>query len=223
MRPYRGRRTFAIEDPVLEPYWTGVRVLAHVAPRAGGAGAPDVSLIEELGVDVATERPDLAAVIGASVMAGDAVVDAIIVSPFDRGEGVGAAPIPEVTGLAAMAVRGSVRLDVRVRGAAAEAAADAAAGGADGIVAVDLLRLDGSALLDVPLLERKRLLESVVQPGERIRTSPHVRPPIEPWIATWKALGLQSGLLKAANSRYVPGQDTTEWRIVDLSARRSAG
>ena len=89
----------------------------------------------------------------------------------------------------------------------------------DGFIAVDLLRVDGTSLLEVPLLERKRLLESVVVPGPLVRTSPHVRPPIDSWIATWKALGLRGGILKAANSRYVPGDDSVEWRLVERLGR----
>jgi bifunctional non-homologous end joining protein LigD len=90
----------------------------------------------------------------------------------------------------------------------------------DGFVAVDLLRIDGSSLLDVPLLERKRLLESVIAPSPLLRLSPHVRPPIDPWIATWKSMGLRGGILKAANSRYHPLDDTVEWRVVERLNRR---
>ena len=52
-----------------------------------------------------------------------------------------------------------------------------------------------------------------------MRTSVHVRPPIDAWVATWKSLGLRGGILKAANSRYLPGQDTTDWRIVEHVGR----
>ena len=90
----------------------------------------------------------------------------------------------------------------------------------DGFVAVDLLRLDGTLLLDVPLLERKRLLESVIVPGPLLRVSNHVRPPADPWVATWKSMGLKGGMLKAANSRYHPNDDTIEWQIVDRLNRR---
>ena len=42
-------------------------------------------------------------------------------------------------------------------------------------VVVDLLWLDGTSLLDVPLLERRRLLESVVVESDLVRRR-HVRP-----------------------------------------------
>ncbi|MEA2026893.1 MAG: hypothetical protein U9O18_09390, partial [Chloroflexota bacterium] len=85
----------------------------------------------------------------------------------------------------------------------------------DGFIAVDLLRVDGASLLDVPLLERKRLLESIIDQGDLVRVSAHVRPPIDTWVGTWKAMGLRGGILKAANSRYHPSDDTIEWRIVE--------
>ena len=93
--------------------------------------------------------------------------------------------------------------------------------GARSLMAVDLLRVDGASLLDVPLLERKRLLESVIAAGPLLRLSSHVRPPVDPWVATWKSMGLAGGILKAANSRYHPSEDTIEWRVVKrLSGRR---
>ena len=75
-------------------------------------------------------------------------------------------------------------------------------------------------MLDVPLLERKRLLESLIAPGPLVRTSPMVRPPVDSWIATWKSVGLRGGILKAANSRYRPGAETVEWREVERLAGR---
>jgi bifunctional non-homologous end joining protein LigD len=213
MRPYQGRRSYEISDAVLEPLWSGVRVIAHVSTVAPGTDAPQVVLLEELGADVAGELPSLAEAIGRGVMAVDAVIDGVISRQVGL-DGVGAAPIPEMRGRPGMLMRNSAELDVVPRGATAEPDA-----GVDGFIAVDLLRVDGTSLLDVPLLERKRLLESVIVPGPLVRTSPHVRPPIDSWIATWKALGLRGGILKAANSRYVPGDDTIEWRLVERLGR----
>ena len=118
-----------------------------------------------------------------------------------------------------MFVRSNLDFDVTARGAIVEAAAEAEP--LDGFIAVDLLWLDGTSLLDVPLLERKRLLESVIVPGRLVRVSSHVRPPIDSWIATWKGMGLRGGMLKAANSRYHPNDDTIEWRSVERLNRRS--
>ena len=88
------------------------------------------------------------------------------------------------------------------------------------LVAVDLLRVDGESLLDIPLLERKRLLEGVVVPSDRVRISVHTRPPVSTWVASWKAAGLRGAMMKGANSRYVPGGFSADWRTVTQIAGR---
>lgn len=212
MRPYRGRRTFEIRDPLVEPLWSGARVIAHV--EAVGDRV-DVALIEDLGADVATELPEVAEALGRSVRATSAVIDGVITAQVGL-EGIGAAAIPEVrVSTTAMLMRNDADLDIVRRG---DGLADDAE---EGIVAVDLLAVDGTSLLDVPLLERKRLLESVIEQSDLIRVSVHARPPFEAWVTTWKALGLRGAMLKAANSRYTPGGDTIEWRIVERVGRRT--
>ena len=60
-------------------------------------------------------------------------------------------------------------------------------------VAIDLLSIDDQSLLDVPLLERKRLLEAAIGEDELVRRTMMVRPPVEAWLGQWKALvGLPS-------------------------------
>ena len=145
-------------------------------------------------------------------------------SPFEEAtiltlDGVGAAAIPEVRSRPTeMFVRSNLDFDVQARGVIEQQAADGEP--VDGFVAVDLLRVDGTVLLDVPLLERKRLLESVIAPGPLLRVSEHVRPPADPWVATWKSMGLAGGILKAAYSRYHPSDDTVEWRLLKRLNRR---
>ena len=56
-------------------------------------------------------------------------------------------------------------------------------------VATDLLWLDDTSLLDVPLLERRRLLESVVAESDVVRVGAFVRPPIDSWITSWRSMG----------------------------------
>lgn len=220
MRPYRGRRRFEITDPVIEPLWSGVRVIALVARPTGStttSSSATVALVEELGADLAPELPGVAAAVADGVLAVDAVIDGVITRQVGL-PSVGVAPIPEVRGSAAgILMRNDARLDVVARAPLTTGDVDDMA---EGFVAFDLLRLDGTSLLDVPLLERKRLLESVVAESELLRRSIHVRPPIETWIGTWKSMGLRGGILKAANSRYRPGTDTVEWRVVESVGRR---
>jgi ATP-dependent DNA ligase len=82
-------------------------------------------------------------------------------------------------------------------------------------VAVDLLRVDYVTLFDVPLLERKRLLEGVLVQSPLIRLSPYVTPPIQAWLRTWRMAGFKGAIVKGANSKYVPGRRTFEWTIVE--------
>jgi len=218
MRAYRGRRGFEVKDPLVEPLWSGTRALAHVAITPEADPPASVSLIEAGGLELAPELPELAAAIGAGVLALDAIVDGVISRQLTL-DGVGAAAIPEVHSRPTeMFVRSNLDFDVQARGIIEDQAAEGQP--VDGFVAVDLLRIDGTVLLDVPLLERKRLLESVIAPGPLLRLSSHVRPPHHPWIATWKSMGFKGGILKAANSRYQPNDDTVEWQVVERINRR---
>lgn len=90
-------------------------------------------------------------------------------------------------------------------------------------VAVDLLELDGEPLLDVPLQERRRLLESLVDERVQVRVSPAVRQPIGGWLLGWRAAGFTHYVAKHQNARYVPGQRTDDWLKVDLHVPSSSG
>jgi hypothetical protein len=86
-------------------------------------------------------------------------------------------------------------------------------------VAVDLLSIDGTSLLDVPLLERKRLLDGAVEPGALVRITPFVRPPIGTYVVTWRGLGFGALAYKAANSRYIPNGRNDDWSIGPMPSR----
>jgi ATP-dependent DNA ligase len=86
-------------------------------------------------------------------------------------------------------------------------------------VAVDLLWIDGEPIVDVPLLERKRLLESALEDGEIVRRTVAVRPPVEVWFAQWRALGFHQLAVKGANSRYTPGRPNGEWATAFIPKR----
>ena len=91
--------------------------------------------------------------------------------------------------------------------------------GPTAFVAVDLLWLDGEPLLQVPLLERRRLLESALQEVDLVRRSVVVRPPVEAWYAQWKTFGIQEFAVKEANSRYVPGGTSRDWVTAPIPRR----
>ncbi len=87
------------------------------------------------------------------------------------------------------------------------------------LVIVDLLWLDDEPLLSVPLLERKRILESVVDESHLVRRGIFVRPPIDTWVGSWRAFGFSRLAYKAANSRYTPGSANSQWAIGELPVR----
>jgi hypothetical protein len=102
---------------------------------------------------------------------------------------------------------------------AALAALDAAAGAERlAFVATDLLWLDGETLLDVPLLERKRVLESVIGEAELVRRTAFVRPTALASLVAWRSLGFLTIAWKAANSRYQPGEVNPGWTIAPTPA-----
>ena len=86
-------------------------------------------------------------------------------------------------------------------------------------VAVDLLWIDREPIIDIPLLERKRLLESALDDGEIVRRTVAVRPPVEVWFAQWRALGFRELAVKGANSRYTPGRPNGEWATALIPKR----
>lgn len=240
-----GKRGFRdVADPIVEPLWSGLRVLAHVRP--GG-----VTIVDETGAE--QRHRALAEAIGGALAADEAVLDGYLTrDAAQTGEGIGGgdgieAPTPGQVARQ-MILGGGSSDGRRARDAAiAEAAAhrrDVAdvievtngTGVAEGVespvaggrepqtvgivfVAVDLVSLDGEPLLDVPLLERKRLLDAVVVEDDLVRRGIHVREPIDPWVRTWRSLGFRSLAFKAANSRYTPGRANDAWATTPMPAR----
>lgn len=90
-------------------------------------------------------------------------------------------------------------------------------------VAVDLLELEEEPLLDVPLQERRRLLESVIDERAQVRVTPAVKQPIGGWLLGWRDSGFTHYLAKHQNSRYAPGERTEDWLKIDLHVTSSSG
>jgi ATP-dependent DNA ligase len=201
-RPAAKSRT--VVDPIIEPLWEGVHVLAHAQGR-------DVRVIDDQGYDVGREFADISEALGQDLAAGQAVVDGWLTNQATRtGQGLALVPMepPRGMGLFRAPKPGPPRIVPHDR--PTEIA----------FVAVDLLVLDGQVLFDLPLLERKRLLDSVIVGSELVRTSLYVRPPLERWLPSWNAVGFTGALLKAANSRYVPGRLADDWTVAQPLARR---
>ena len=207
-----------IADPVVEPQWPGIRTVAAIG---GGSAA----LFDDAGDSLSEPADVLAAMPGSLAGAGDgAILDGYLTKQVATDDGV-------QTWVNEYPTFGSEMSRFLVGGArrrAEEAARQREADIRDvtfepedpvNLVAVDLLWLDGRWLLDVPLLERKRILESILPGTELVRAGPFVRPPIGTWIGSWRAQGFRGLTFKAANSRYRPGETAPDWSASRMPRR----
>jgi hypothetical protein len=207
-----------IRDPLCEPLWSGRRVLAEVA-------GPGVTLRDEDG-RVLDGYDALRAALTAATYATDAIVDGYLL-PAPIRDTVGAdAPI----GMETVPTASQVSRQMLLGGGgtnkhreqlelAAARAVELPTDAPTAMIAVDLLWLDGQPLVDVPLLERKRLLDAVVVDHELVRRTVLVRPPVEAWYAQWRALGFREYAVKGANSRYEPGGASDHWTTAPIPKR----
>lgn len=218
--PFGRVDTGAVRDPIIEPLWFGRRVLAHLTTREAA------KLTDEDGeglVAFAALREE----IGAANLADSVIVDGYLTAQIRDSVGL---TVPDVTeGLASpaelsrqiiMGGGGSGREERRDH---AEASIKKRAAMPDetgaGFVAIDLLELDGESLLNVPLLERKRLLESALGESANVRRTPIVRPPAATWYSQWRLVGFSEMAFKAANGRYTPGVASRDWAIARIPKR----
>ncbi len=211
-------RSNAIVDPIIEPVWSGLRVLALVD---GGQVT-----IRDLDGDPIEDFEDVATELAQATHADQLLVDGYLThQPI---QGVAAVAYRETDDRANASPTigqlwfGSLgRLRNRNKLPPIETIGreppppdkDVA------IVLVDLLWLDDEPMLGVPLLERKRILESVVGESRLVRRGTFIRPPIDTWIGSWRSFGFSRLAYKGANSRYTPGTTNPQWAIGDLPRR----
>jgi hypothetical protein len=207
-----------IRNAVCEPLWAGRRAMAHV--DRGQVTIRDEEAAEVDGFE------DLRVALAGANLAVDLVVDGYLIPGTLRSNPTSA----EVPGSESMVTPGQLTRQMFLGGggsnkrreALERAEARRVALPPDGpttFVAIDLLRLDGQHLLDVPLLERRRLLESALQEADHVRRSVAVRPPVEAWYAQWKTLGILEIAVKDANSRYRPGDVSEDWATAPIPRR----
>jgi ATP-dependent DNA ligase len=218
---FRRRAPERTADLVCEPVWGGRRVLIDVVGgRVGIRGMDGV----ELGGNEA-----LRMAIDGAARAGELLLDGSLVP----------APLPDARAPAALVGIEAVetpadrikRMLVGKRslgplGVLAPAdqpsqprRGDAPAGDSVAFVATDLLWLDGQSLLDIPLMERKRLLDSALEEGDLVRRTMIGRPPFDRWLARWRAMGFDEVIFKAANGRYRPGGLSEDWSVSGIPRR----
>ncbi len=217
------KRAATIADPIIEPLWTGPRVVAFVDGRSVRFTAVDGVVVEENGVD---NLPEVIAALADAVGGGTAAFDAFLTpEPIQAPTEIAARESVTVQkpGQAMTQMVFGSRGDRKERLLArkVEARQRTVDGAADrlALVAVDLIWLDDESLCDVPLLERKRILESVLPESDLIRVGVHVKPPIDTWLGSWRAFGFHRLAYKAANSRYVPGHKNQEWAQAEIPPR----
>jgi ATP-dependent DNA ligase len=198
-----------MRDPIIEPSWSGVRVLARVSDG-------HTVFSDEEGFDCTGEFAGVAEAVAGAAQARELIFDGFLtVQPTQVVAGV---PMPEIEAPSS----GEMMAQFIVGSRGARAVAPERRLDPDrpiAFVAVDLLEIDGARLLDVPLLERKRLLDGSLRQGELVRITPFVRPPIDSFIATWRGLGFRALVYKGANSRYIPDAPNNDWSIVSMPNR----
>jgi bifunctional non-homologous end joining protein LigD len=77
--------------------------------------------------------------------------------------------------------------------------------------AFDLLHLDGLSLLDVPLEQRKQLLERVLRPSPRVQYARHIEREGVAFFEAARAQALEGIVAKHRRSRYEPGRRSPSW------------
>jgi len=212
------KRAQTIVDPIVEPVWTGPRILAFV--RDGTATLTDGD------GDPIEDRDEIIEALVTAAGGGTLILEATLTSePMQAPIGIGGGeivtpPRPEQA-LKQMLLGSRTDRGERMARYVDEGHRRQLPAGDDpvALVAVDLIWLDDESLCDVPLLERKRILESVLSESELVRVGIHVRPPVDVWLGSWRATGFRQVAFKAANSRYLPGKKNQEWALATIPHR----
>jgi ATP-dependent DNA ligase len=236
-RPQAFGRTHArdVHDAIVEPGWDGARVLVHIRP-----GAP-ISVIDIDGEDQAEIAGEICAALEQAFTAESAILDGYLtyqatarmrptIPGQDDAESVPAHFGRFMLGSAADLFTGErdATAGQRRGGAVHAAPPDAREESVDegdlvtgplAFVAVDLLEVDGRSLLDIPLLERKRILDSAIEENLLIRKTPFLREPINSFLLTWRTAGFEELAYKDQNSRYRPGEKNAGWALAPMPRR----
>ncbi|HEV8699471.1 MAG TPA: hypothetical protein VGQ89_17400, partial [Candidatus Limnocylindrales bacterium] len=80
----------------------------------------------------------------------------------------------------------------------------------------DLLHLDGRSLLDEPLVERRRLLKSVLRADPRARLSEDITGDGLAFFEAAKQRGLEGIMAKDRRAPYLPGKRTLTWQKIKI-------
>jgi hypothetical protein len=203
-----------VADPIVEPLWSGLRFLGAVA---GGD-----AILQDIDGDRLDGFPTLAEALTAATRSHELIVDGYVtaeVSHDGTGTFTGADPLDSASKVVTQTLMGSRRGNDDKRLDQGRAARMPHGDDPVALVLVDLLWLDGTSLLQIPLLERRRLLESVIAETDLVRRGTFVRPPIDTWVGSWRSMGFPGISFKAANGRYAPGAAAMDWASVAMPRR----
>jgi bifunctional non-homologous end joining protein LigD len=212
LQEYGGGSPARIADPIVEPLWVGLRALAAVS-------GPHVAM-RDLDGEPVGGFDEIAKALAIAVQSDEIVLEGLITKQATHAARPVVAWSDEMPSLGSfVGLRRNRALEATKLKEEALAAAMFEPDDLIAFVATDLLWLDDTALLDVPLLERRRLLESVLQESDGVRIGTFVRPPIDHWVGSWRAQGFGGLTYKAANSHYLPGRKTPDWTIGGMPRR----
>jgi hypothetical protein len=208
-------RAGAIEDPIIEPLWGGDRTIVVVT---GPYVTPE--FINEHGEPFDDPRLEpIVESLTASLRAESVVLDGYLTRQpnVDRALAANFGPaIPTHGAMLSQMFLGGMRSN-RILGSDDATPIDPELPLT--FVAIDLLSIDDQPLLDIPLLERKRILETAFVEADLVRRGVYVRPPIGTWMVSWRAFGFGELAYKGANSRYTPGVPNPGWALAPIPNR----
>jgi hypothetical protein len=214
-RPGR-RRPKDIRDALVEPEWEGLRVVAVIGER-------EAAFVHE--GEPLTLPAELPQAILEACNADDALIEGRLTTrALVTGEGVALpeTPVERPSLIIPRGLFGRRTSDPYLRARDHERLAIAEAphhleelerGVRHAFVATDLLWLDGTPLHDIPLLERKRLLGSVVDETYLVRVTPFVTAAALPTHVTWASMGFRELHYRDPNSRYLAGEENPDCAV----------
>jgi hypothetical protein len=201
-----------VVDPIIEPLWIGVRALAGVDPDGATIVDEDGVIVEGFD-DITGSMVDV-------LQATGLILDGFLTRQATQAAGLVGAWSDEAPTMGSfIGLRRNRAVDTLKLREDALAARNFDVDDEISYVATDLLWVDDTLLVDIPLLERRRILESVLGESDLVRIGAFIRPPIMSWVGSWKAQGFDGLTYKAANSRYRPGEMTKEWAISGMPRR----
>jgi hypothetical protein len=212
------RRASNVVNPIVEPLWTGPRILAYVSG--------DETLLSDIDGDPIEGLDDIRAQLVTAAAGSTLLLEAALTPEPLQGPADLAAretvPMPKAsTFMTTMMVGDRGHKKDRLVDHVDEVNRRTADVGEVpvALVAVDLLWLDDQSICDVPLLERRRLLEAVLTESLLVRVGMFVKLPIDRWLGGWRSAGFSRLAFKGENSRYVPGAKNPEWSTAEIPHR----